>query len=261
MNNNLNTNLQHLSDSELLSNVLALAVKEGLTTQAIIVHLIEVNRRGLYREQGYSSLKNKLLDRVEPSPVCATSTNSAGGVNQTNGLSKPIAVSEYKVTIAADEETAKILAEVQKIRGKKESLGALLKVVLKEYVDRHSPELKNERRQQREKRKATTTPASVAVPVTATDTPKVITRHIPEAVRDAVRIRDGYRCCYVSENNVRCQATRNLQFDHIKPFGRGGGHSVKNIRLLCPQHNLLMAELAYGKKYMDSFKLTGTNLG
>ena len=73
--------------------------------------------------------------------------DSASGVNQNKELANLKAEKEYQVTIAADEETTEILAEVQKIRGNKESLGALLKAVLKEYVDRHAPEAKEARRQ------------------------------------------------------------------------------------------------------------------
>ena len=82
-----------------------------------------------------------------------------------------------------------------------------------------------------------------------------VTRHIPEAaVKDTVRIRDGYQCgyqcSYVSPAGVRCQATKQLQYDHIYPFGKGGNHDVENIRLLCPQHNRLMAERCYGKEFV-----------
>ena len=79
---------------------------------------------------------------------------------------------------------------------------------------------------------------------------KAVTRHIPEAVKDAVRIRDGFQCSYVSPDNVRCEATAHLQFDHVHPFGKGGGHGVENIRLLCRKHNQLMAERSYGKEFI-----------
>ena len=58
--------------------------------------------------------------------------DSASGVNQNKEVANLKAEKEYQVTIAADEETTEIFAEVQKIRGNKESLGALLKAVLKE---------------------------------------------------------------------------------------------------------------------------------
>ena len=185
--------------------------------------------------------------------------DSASGVNRNKELANLKAKKEYQVTIAADEETTEILAEVQKIRGNKESLGALLKAVLKEYVDRHAPEAKESQRKERVARKenaATKEPATerqVTEELLKADSKPEqakVTRHIPEAVKDTVRIRDGYQCSYVSPAGVRCQATKQLQYDHIYPFGKGGNHDVENIRLLCPQHNRLMAERCYGKEFV-----------
>jgi hypothetical protein len=65
-----------------------------------------------------------------------------------------------------------------------------------------------------------------------TDTSPV-SRHIPAAVRRAVRERDGDRCHYVDEQGRRCSAKDRLEFHHLHPFGMGGDHSPGNIRLLC----------------------------
>jgi 5-methylcytosine-specific restriction endonuclease McrA len=72
-------------------------------------------------------------------------------------------------------------------------------------------------------------------------------RHIPAAVRRAVRERDGERCRYVDEQCRRCSARDRLEFHHIHPFGMGGDHSPGNIRLLCPTHNRHLAERDYGQ--------------
>ena len=48
------------------------------------------------------------------------------------------------------------------------------------------------------------------------------TRHIPAAVRRAVRARDGDRCRYVDEQGRRCSARDRLEFHHRRPFGMGG---------------------------------------
>jgi 5-methylcytosine-specific restriction endonuclease McrA len=72
-------------------------------------------------------------------------------------------------------------------------------------------------------------------------------RHIPAAVRRAVRERDGDRCGYVDEQGRRCSARDRLEFHHRHPFGMGGGHSVQNIRLLCRSHNRYLAEHDYGR--------------
>jgi 5-methylcytosine-specific restriction endonuclease McrA len=72
-------------------------------------------------------------------------------------------------------------------------------------------------------------------------------RHIPAAVRRAVRERDGERCRYVDEQGRRCSARDRLEFHHLHPFGMGGDHSPGNIRLLCSRHNRYLAEHDYGK--------------
>ncbi len=79
------------------------------------------------------------------------------------------------------------------------------------------------------------------------------TRHIPRAVRDRVFVRDGGRCTFVGTDGNRCEETWNLEMDHIVPYAKGGDNSPENLRLLCPAHNRLEAEKAYGKEHMDKF--------
>ena len=71
-------------------------------------------------------------------------------------------------------------------------------------------------------------------------------RHIPAAVRRAVRERDGNRCRYVDERGRRCPERDRLEFHHRHPFGMGGDHSPRNLHLLCPNHNRYLAEVDYG---------------
>ena len=73
-------------------------------------------------------------------------------------------------------------------------------------------------------------------------------RHIPAAVRRAVRERDGDRCYFVDEQGRRCSERHRLEFHHRHPFGLGGDHSPGNIRLMCPAHNRHLAEHDYGRK-------------
>jgi HNH endonuclease len=72
-------------------------------------------------------------------------------------------------------------------------------------------------------------------------------RHIPAAVRRAVRERDGERCRFVDEQGQRCSERHRLEFHHRHPFAMGGDHKPDNIGLLCPQHNRLLAERDYGR--------------
>jgi 5-methylcytosine-specific restriction endonuclease McrA len=55
-------------------------------------------------------------------------------------------------------------------------------------------------------------------------------RYIPDPVKEEVFERDGGQC-------VKCGSTRDLQYDHVIPYSRGGS-SAANIQLLCSDCNL-----------------------
>lgn len=76
-------------------------------------------------------------------------------------------------------------------------------------------------------------------------------RHIPAPVRRAVHERDEGRCTYEDHRGRRCGARERLEFHHHRtPFGKGGEHSVENLRLVCRTHNHLLAEREYGGEKM-----------
>jgi hypothetical protein len=72
-------------------------------------------------------------------------------------------------------------------------------------------------------------------------------RHIPAAVRRAVRQRDGDSCHFVDEQGRRCAERHRLEFHHRQPFALGGDHSPANVTLLCPTHNRSLAERDLGR--------------
>ena len=53
---------------------------------------------------------------------------------------------------------------------------------------------------------------------------------IPQNVQDKVWIRDGGRCVF-------CGSNKDLEFDHIIPFSKGGANTYRNIQLLCQKCN------------------------
>jgi len=80
-------------------------------------------------------------------------------------------------------------------------------------------------------------------------------RHVPAAVRRAVHERDGGQCTFVDARGNRCTERHQLEFHHAgTPYGRGGEHSVRNIRLACRPHNAYLAELEYGKDVMERYR-------
>jgi hypothetical protein len=86
-------------------------------------------------------------------------------------------------------------------------------------------------------------------------------RHIPAAVRRAVRARDGNRCGYVDAAGRRCDERDRLEYHHLHPFGLGGEHRTENLRLMCRAHNTYLAEHDYGRVAMVRFKRSGMRVG
>lgn len=63
-------------------------------------------------------------------------------------------------------------------------------------------------------------------------------RHIPAVNRREVFANFDQGCDFSDPvTGKRCGSTHGLQTDHFVEFSTGGGHEVKNLRLLCGPHN------------------------
>ncbi|MBI3566445.1 MAG: HNH endonuclease [Elusimicrobia bacterium] len=63
-------------------------------------------------------------------------------------------------------------------------------------------------------------------------------RYIPMKVKSAVWQRDGGRCAWRFEDGTVCGSKDSLEYDHVRPFAKGGrSDSPRNVRLLCRNHN------------------------
>lgn len=61
-------------------------------------------------------------------------------------------------------------------------------------------------------------------------------RRIPTIIKQQVWERDCGKC-------VDCGSTKDLHFDHIIPFTKGGSsRDLKNVQLLCSKHNLFKSD-------------------
>jgi len=172
---------------------------------------------------------------------------------------KPERTTCYKVTIAADEEFMQMYRRVRSIQSIKANPGkdiaATFKALMSEFITRHAPEEKQARRAKRTQAKArrasTRKLPDRSVAQATHENPKPRSRTIPARVKDKVLMRDKYQCTYVGSGGARCNATQHLQFDHVVPFARGGGHIPDNLRLLCSAHNRREAKGAFGKSVPD----------
>jgi 5-methylcytosine-specific restriction endonuclease McrA len=126
-------------------------------------------------------------------------------------------------------------------------IAATFKALMTEYITRHEPERKGERRVRRKEAQS--------------EALKARTRYIPVDIKRAVLKRDDHRCTYVGIDGVRCQATQFLQFDHIVPYAKGGESTPDNLRLLCAAHNQLEAKDIFGSSMPDRIREIGYAYG
>lgn len=182
---------------------------------------------------------------------------------------------KFKLEFAVNPE---FMQKIERLRAlvsnkykKKPDFETLFELVIDYYLDRHSAEGRIKRRAEKKTRTAGRTEAKKskgsAEKIRQVNKPlrssrpenKIISnskqsRYIPQAVRDKVYMRDGGRCTFVGTNGKRCPEDQYLQIDHIVPYARGGKNTAENLRLLCPSHNMLLAEHAYGKNHMNQFR-------
>ncbi len=119
-----------------------------------------------------------------------------------------------------------------------------------EYLEKHSPKKREERRQAHKRRVASKKVARVKLVGKARKQRRV---SVSRPIKDKVLVRDGFRCTFVSPDGIKCNASKGLHLDHITPRGLGGSNSFQNLRVLCGAHNRLVAEQVYGKEFMERF--------
>jgi hypothetical protein len=162
-------------------------------------------------------------------------TPSGGPVSKRVRTIEPLAPDRYKVQFTASTALREKLAQLQMLMRSSVpdgDLAAIIEAAVTEKIEQLEA-----RRFGAAKRPRTKAASSVLHPKS---------RHIPAAVRRAVRARDGDRCCYRDRQGTRCTARHRLEFHHRHPYGFGGSHSVENLCLMCRTHNRYIAEIDYG---------------
>ncbi|MFH1755889.1 MAG: HNH endonuclease signature motif containing protein [Candidatus Latescibacterota bacterium] len=213
-------------------------------------------------------------------------TASAGGrtfttFTETNPQ-REVLEEKFKLEFAVNAAFMKKLEEVKALLSTKYPRGVsferLFEAMLDEFLEKHSPQRKMQRRKSRGANQKGHPESSPAIGKTKRTREKDLqkltspgvniqreinelkksncdgrhhSRHIPAAIRDRVFARDGRQCTFVGTNGIRCGSTWDLQIDHIKPFARGGSHAMQNLRLLCAKHNMHEAKRVYGKEVIE----------
>lgn len=154
----------------------------------------------------------------------------------------------YRIEFTASKRFKEKLDLVKSLAARPgDTLEQVLEVVLDNFIDRRSPEKREARRKVRQD-KQTVPPQDL---VKAKE--RKVGQSVPQATRDRVFLRDGFRCTFVSDNGVRCLAHTGLHLDHVRPRALGGTHEIENLRVLCGPHNRLVAERVLGKSFMEQF--------
>jgi 5-methylcytosine-specific restriction endonuclease McrA len=158
----------------------------------------------------------------------------------------PLAPARYKVEFTA---SAELLDKLERLKALMRSsvpdgdLAAVIEEAVTEKLERLESKRFGKTKTPRKSLKETKTIPS--------------SRYIPAAVKRAVYERDQGQCTYVAPNGQRCTERGRLEFHHRKPYGRGGGHNVENVQLLCRVHNGYLAERDYGKEVMERYRRSG----
>ena len=112
-------------------------------------------------------------------------------------------------------------------------------------LERLDPERKEQRRDARKQRQAPrpskNSTLSHSLPTSGV---KPASRHVPQALRNRIWVRDGGQCQHVDPLTGRkCASRHRVQVDHRYPFSLAPEHAEANLRLLCAAHNKFRWEI------------------
>jgi 5-methylcytosine-specific restriction endonuclease McrA len=147
---------------------------------------------------------------------------------------RPVGAEHTEIRLIVDAETMQRLDRLKSRRRKKTYAALVRDLVAAEW----------EREKKMEGRAAATTSKV-----------NIMARNVPEPIRRLVWRRDHGACTYVyPETGKKCSSDKFLEIDHIHPRALGGDHALDNLRLLCREHNLLMAAKHFGMNKIEAYR-------
>lgn len=180
--------------------------------------------------------------------VDKTTQRTSDGGGEYKNLAEPILEKRYQLSFSVSEEVCEKLEKAKKLLSGKYPKGARLEEVLEDaleaLLDKRCPDRRIARRV---KRRQKVTP--VKTPVKQT---RPIKRQIPQGIRDQVFQRDK-SCAYLSPDGRRCGSKHDLEVHHLRPFAKGGDHSLENLSLRCREHNCYQAKQDFGQAFMAKY--------
>ena len=216
--------------------------------------------------QSQVTAETQALRKATPQPFSAHPSSSATTTEPEQVSPSPNLENKFFVQFLASERFMKKFEKAKALLSNKNgvvSYEAVLEAALDEFLKDHDPEERKQRREERKVRAEARTRSGERVAsgnVRSQSAPPTrvlaegASRRIPAATRDAVFTRDRGRCAYVGPTGKRCDATHNLEIDHIVPYARGGPNTIENLRLLCERHNKHEAERVLGANTVQRFR-------
>jgi len=162
----------------------------------------------------------------------------------------PISEGRYKIEFTAGQRARDLLQEAQDLFRNQLPNGdidVLFERAFELLVFQRKKQLYAQT--DRPRRSSAATAVATSPDATSPSTPN--SRHIPNAVKRRVYVRDNGQCRFVSPTGERCCARSRLEFHHIQAFGFGGPPTEKNIVLFCRAHNVLMAERDFSREHIQ----------
>ena len=275
--------LNKLSNTELDNRFRTLCKKESTLLSILIEHLVEIEKRKLFRELGYSSVFNYLTEalkysegeavrRIKVARLVAKYPELLQSIKDRKisltvlALIEPVVTEENANSLIAQvsdkskREVERILVAYsapkpkaqEKIKPLTEERYEISFSISKATMDKLR---KAQAQSKHGYRLESLFDCLLDEYLTKRASKKKSrgssknTRYISKSDKELVLNRDGYQCSYISKDGTRCSCTQGLQFDHIKPFALGGETTQSNLRLLCANHNRCLAEKEFGKRF------------
>ncbi len=79
---------------------------------------------------------------------------------------------------------------------------------------------------------------------------------LPAQVKREVWSRATGRCEYTHDGR-RCSSRYRLEIDHVQPLALRGSNEVRNLRILCKVHHILVGIQVFGAKKMGGYQVSG----
>jgi hypothetical protein len=273
--------LERLKDQELLQNCKVQVQLEKAATSKVLDYLIEIDKRRLWIQEGYSSLFDFCVRFLGYSEGEANRRIQAARLSQKVQEVKPL-LEQGQISLSSLTLLSPVLTphNAQALLPKviNQPTRQVEKIIREHFPERTRPkeyfqvEIDEELRTLLEKAKQIASekndPVFFKKIVKAYIREKQPrhreskhTRRVPLHTAREIKKQAGYRCEYISPSGVRCSQTARLEIDHVRPYALGGSSRDKeNLRCLCKTHNLFMAAKHFPKHpaLMKSFASGGT---